>query len=127
MAHATGKYAKAISDRSGREFPYKEMVKEWNGSFVHQSEFEAKHPQLDPKKRAVDNEALKNARPEVTEYPSAQIQNGYINTLHKTLGHTAKTFEGTFGQGSAQDDNASPLATALTISANLGSESVSTS
>ena len=34
MAHATGKYAKAISDRSGREFPYKEMIKEWNGSFV---------------------------------------------------------------------------------------------
>jgi hypothetical protein len=26
---ATGKYAKAISDRSGFEFPYNEMVKEW--------------------------------------------------------------------------------------------------
>ena len=24
-------YSKAISDRSGLEFPYKEMVKEWNG------------------------------------------------------------------------------------------------
>jgi hypothetical protein len=34
---------------SGMEFPYKEMVKEWNGSFVHVSEFEAKQPQLDPK------------------------------------------------------------------------------
>jgi hypothetical protein len=33
--YATGKYAKAISDRSGMEFPYKEMVREWNGSFVH--------------------------------------------------------------------------------------------
>ena len=30
--YATGKYAKAISDRSGMEFPYKEMVREWNGS-----------------------------------------------------------------------------------------------
>ena len=29
--YATGKYAKAISDRSGMEFPYKEMVREWNG------------------------------------------------------------------------------------------------
>ena len=37
-----GKYAQAISDRSGMAFPYKEMVKEWNGSFVHNSEFEAK-------------------------------------------------------------------------------------
>ena len=44
---ATGKYAKAISDRSGFEFPYNEMVKEWNGVFVHKSEFEAKHPQLE--------------------------------------------------------------------------------
>ena len=38
--YATGKYAKAISDRSGMEFPYKEMVREWNGAFVHVSEFE---------------------------------------------------------------------------------------
>ena len=45
MAYAKGKYAKAISDRSGMEFPYTEMVKEWNGSFVHRSEYESKHPQ----------------------------------------------------------------------------------
>ena len=37
--YATGKYSKAISDRSGMEFPYNEMVREWNGSFVHISEF----------------------------------------------------------------------------------------
>jgi len=38
--YATGKHSKAISDRSGMEFPYNEMVREWNGSFVHISEFE---------------------------------------------------------------------------------------
>ena len=43
-----GKYAQAISDRSGMAFPYNEMVKEWNGAFVHVSEYEAKHPQLQP-------------------------------------------------------------------------------
>ena len=48
MSFATGKRSKAISDRSGMEYPYREMVKEWNGSLVHISEFEAKHPQLDP-------------------------------------------------------------------------------
>jgi hypothetical protein len=37
-----GKYARAISDRSGLEFPYNEMVFEWNGSMVHTSEFEKK-------------------------------------------------------------------------------------
>ena len=44
---ASGKKAKAISDRSGMAFPYNEMLKEWNGSFVHISEFEAKHPQIE--------------------------------------------------------------------------------
>ena len=34
---ARGKYSKAISDRSGLEFPYTEMMKEWNGSFVHKT------------------------------------------------------------------------------------------
>jgi hypothetical protein len=48
MAYAKGKYSQSISDRSGQAFPYREMVKEWNGSWVHTSEFEAKHPQLDP-------------------------------------------------------------------------------
>ena len=27
--YATGKHARAISDRSGLEFPYREMVREW--------------------------------------------------------------------------------------------------
>ena len=46
MAYAKGKYAQAISDRSGMAFPYNEMVREWNGMFVHKSEFEPKQPQL---------------------------------------------------------------------------------
>ena len=60
---ARGKYAKMISDRSGFEFPYSEMVQEWNGSWVHKSEFEQKHPQENPKARHSDSESLKNARP----------------------------------------------------------------
>ena len=63
MAHASGKYAKAISDRSGMEFPYTEMVKEWNGSLVHKSEFEAKHPQQERQKHRPDAQSLKDARP----------------------------------------------------------------
>ena len=61
--YATGKYAKAISDRSGMEFPYKEMVREWNGSFVHVSEFEPKQPQLEPKPMNGDAISLRNVRP----------------------------------------------------------------
>ena len=65
--YATGKYAKAISDRSGMEFPYKEMVREWNGSFVHVSEFEPKQPQLEPKPINGYSISLRNVRPGRTE------------------------------------------------------------
>ena len=64
---ATGKYAKAISDRSGMEFPYKEMVREWNGSFVHVSEFEPKQPQLEPKPMNGDSISLRHVRPDRIE------------------------------------------------------------
>ena len=60
--YATGKYAKAISDRSGLEFPYREMVREWNGSFVHVSEFEPKHPQLEPRPSSADAISIRNVR-----------------------------------------------------------------
>ena len=59
---ASGKKAKAISDRSGMAFPYREMLKEWNGSLVHVSEFESKHPQIELKSHKADKQALQNAR-----------------------------------------------------------------
>ena len=62
--YATGRFAKRISDRSGMAFLYNEMVKEWNGSTVHVSEFESKHPQLDPKYHPTDSQSLQNARPQ---------------------------------------------------------------
>src|SRR5210317_2198661 len=58
-----GKYAQAISDRSGQAFPYSEMVTEWNGAFVHVSEFEPKHPQLEPRRFTADGQGLPKARP----------------------------------------------------------------
>jgi hypothetical protein len=77
--YATGKYAKAISDRSGVEFPHKEMVREWNGSFVHISEFEPKQPQLEPKPMNGDSISLRNVRPDRTEtaVPYAIPENGF--------------------------------------------------
>ncbi len=62
--YASGKHALAISDRSGLRFPYSEMVREWNGSLVHYSEFEAKQPQLQPKPVGSDPQALYNPRPQ---------------------------------------------------------------
>ena len=64
---AKGKYALAISDRSGQAFPWREMVTEWNGAFVHLSEYEPKQPQLEPKPIGGDGVALLNVRPDRTE------------------------------------------------------------
>ena len=66
-----GKYAQFISDRSGMAFPYSEMVREWNGSRVHVSEFEPKQPQLEPRAHGADPEGLQNAKPDRTE-PATQ-------------------------------------------------------
>jgi len=63
-----GKYALAISDRSGMAYPYNEMVREWTGAFVHFSEYEPKQPQLDPKPTSADPQALQRARPARTEF-----------------------------------------------------------
>jgi len=62
--YASGKRALAISDRSGMAFPYTEMVREWNGSLVHTSEYEPKQPQLEPKPVGSDPQALYNPRPQ---------------------------------------------------------------
>jgi hypothetical protein len=65
--YATGKHSKAISDRSGLEFPYREMVREWNGSLVHFTEFEPKQPQLEPKPSGADAISLRHIRPDRIE------------------------------------------------------------
>tara|TARA_B100000287_G_scaffold395535_1_gene410447 strand:+ start:1487 stop:1924 length:438 start_codon:yes stop_codon:yes gene_type:complete len=75
MAFARGKRSLAISDRSGQAFPYIEMVKEWNGSLVHISEFEAKHPQLDPPHHKADAIALRNTRSQKFQQPQTVAQN----------------------------------------------------
>ena len=124
MAYATGKYAKAISDRSGMEYPYSEMITDWNGSFVHKSEYESKHPQLTPRKHRPDPQALKDASPPKKLDPSDQLENGTVSSLLASLGVTSADRKITSTFTSA---NASPIATALTLSASLGSESVSVS
>ena len=95
---ATGKYAKAISDRSGMEFPYREMVREWNGAFVHFTEFEPKQPQLEPKPNGADGVALLNTRTDRNEPPTAvllpnnpfTVTNGSATLTVSLLNHNLK-------------------------------------
>jgi len=85
--YATGKYAKAISDRSGMEFPYREMVREWNGSFVHVSEYEPKQPQLEPKPQSADGISLLNTRTDRSEpATTVRIPNNGFETYESGSG-----------------------------------------
>ena len=84
---AKGRRALAISDRSGAAFPYREMVKEWNGAFVHNSEFEPKQPQLEPHPVGADPQGLMNARPARTEFPVQDfLSNNPFSNITKVVG-----------------------------------------
>ena len=100
MAYARGKYAKFISDRSGMEYPYKEMVVEWNGSRVHTSEFEPKTAQDKPHKHKADAESLQFPRPARTESAVATLlpRNPFRFTASST---TVSVFEPDHGRSSS--------------------------
>ena len=99
MPFARGKYSKAISDRSGMEFPYREMVKEWNGMLVHKSEYEAKHPQLEPRGTGTEGHGLQDVRRARTEedvvgilgpdpFETIAASSGIINVFEKSHGRS---------------------------------------
>jgi len=114
-----GKYALAISDRSGMAFPYNEMVREWNGAFVHISEYEPKQPQLDPKPTSADPQALQRARPARTEFATEDF---LINNPITTAAADA-TVTIAFENGAMQVDDFARL---RNIKSSVGGVAVST-
>lgn len=70
---AAGNNAWGISDRSGFRYKLNEMKREWTGMLVGPDEFEPKHPQLEPRRKAVDPQALKNPRPDQVEPTVAYV------------------------------------------------------
>ena len=92
---ATGKRSLAISDRSGMAFPYTEMIKEWNGSLVHYSEFEPKHPQIRRKRIVADAIALQNSRSQKFQQPT-NIDGVYADSGGTVVGVANLTLPGDF-------------------------------
>tara|TARA_R100000231_G_scaffold55688_2_gene46455 strand:- start:1607 stop:1921 length:315 start_codon:yes stop_codon:yes gene_type:complete len=97
MAFASGKYAYRISDRSGFRYKIKDTRKEWNGSIVGKDEYEEKHPQLEPANVRADNEAIRDARPDVEDDGKKFIV--YTNTGLGNLGSLLTTFSATTSVG----------------------------
>ena len=118
---AKGKYAQFISDRSGLAFPYSEMVIEWNGSRVHVSEFEAKHPQLEPKPTTADGQGLRNARPQT--FTVASGGGGGI-TVNLTL---PAPFSFSTNPNSMVPENGTAINTARQAQADLGEVTITIS
>jgi hypothetical protein len=89
-----GRFALMVSDRSGLAFPYQEMVREWNGAWVHYTEFEPKSPQLSPKPTGADPQALQHARPARTEFATEDF---LPTDPFSTASNTTLTFSFPFG------------------------------
>ena len=135
---AQGKFALAVSDISGQSFPWNEMVTQWNGLFVHYSEFESKQPQLDPKPSAADPTALTKSRPQqpspdalrflsfnpLTTYAAASgLINVYSVDHQRSYGNTVR-FRGpptTGGTTGTVDDGVFVFANIANIDGILGS------
>ena len=64
---AVGKKAYGISDRSGFRYRLNDMQKEWTGMLVGRDEFEVKQPRLNPRRKVIDPQALRDARPDRVE------------------------------------------------------------
>ena len=91
---AKGSRALAISDRSGAAFPYREMVQEWTGAWVHTSEFEPKQPQLEPHPVGAYPQGLKHARPARVEFPVTDILPNNPFTTTAASGTLSVSFPG---------------------------------
>ena len=90
--YASGKFAKRISDSSGMAFPYNEMVQEWNGSWVHTSEYEPKQPQLEPLPIVTDPQSLQHARAQIADSRVFVGQDGVTVNDFQTLNMSVTNF-----------------------------------
>jgi len=86
---SSGKHALMISDRSGVAFPYREMVQEWTGMWVHTSEFEPKQPQLEPRPIVGDPQGLPHIRPSRKAFATPVVLNN--NPFTTTASNTSVT------------------------------------
>ena len=86
MAKTSGKYAYGICDISGFRYKLKDMKVTWDGLLVGPDQWNAKHPQLEPRRHITDAEALINPRPN-TDF---EVNEGKIVTTQDPIGSVIK-------------------------------------
>ena len=90
MAFASGKNSYGICDISGFRYKLRVMRKTWDGLLVGPDQWDAKHPQLQPKPTAVDPQAVKDPRPDIADDNSTFLV--YTNVGDGKLGSVLTTF-----------------------------------
>lgn len=61
---ARGTHSRAMCDRCGQKYPYRQLFKEWTGLKVCRKCWEPRHEQLDPIRHVYDPQALHEPRPD---------------------------------------------------------------
>ncbi len=79
MAYASGKYAQAICDRCGFQYPYLDLREEWNNFKVCPECYEPKARQLEPTQVGADAEALFQPRPDTNIINSVTVTFPVVN------------------------------------------------
>jgi|9_EtaG_2_1085328.scaffolds.fasta_scaffold12082_3 hypothetical protein len=121
---ASGRNALAICDRSGLQYRYRVMKREWNGLLVGPDQYEPKHPQLGPFRTVSDPEALQDARPAQAE--ALQVYVGIPTVEGPNLRPVQAV--GFVGQVSLTGvaDSVSVTITGVSATGNVGSVTVTT-
>tara|TARA_R100001244_G_scaffold20738_2_gene21972 strand:+ start:826 stop:1137 length:312 start_codon:yes stop_codon:yes gene_type:complete len=91
MAFASNKNAYGICDITGFRYKHKDMKKTWDGMLVGKDQWDAKHPQLQPKPAPLDPQAIKDARPDTDD--TNNIFMVYSNVGSGKLGAELTSFE----------------------------------
>lgn len=82
MSFASNKNAYGICDISGFRYRLKDMRKTWDGLLVGPDQYDPKHPQLQPRHKPADPEALRDPRPN-TDF---EVGQGKVVTTEDPIG-----------------------------------------
>ena len=121
---AVGKDAYGISDRSGFRYRLRDMRKEWNGLLVGKDEYEEKHPQIQPVRRAIDAEALRDPRPDTNNIVSVTVSFPTFDVITLLFQSSIPAMQGQIGTVTFGGSVITP--TSATITGVTGTGSVGT-
>tara|TARA_R100000541_G_scaffold58866_1_gene70899 strand:+ start:723 stop:1028 length:306 start_codon:yes stop_codon:yes gene_type:complete len=82
MTFAVGKKAYGLCDICGQRYRLNKLKKQWDGLKVCPQDYSEKHPQLQPRHRVADPEALRDPRPN----NDFEVDNGRVFTNKDVVG-----------------------------------------